>query len=291
VNAQALPRVDTDSAAELLTAAAPIIDQLGDDLAGTDVGVVLSDESCRVIGRAPSDPTSCATTTLAHAPIVDIRTGRTLGSIALVSDATLPSPLLIPIARSAAREIERSACEGRSESERLESQFVRARRRCRGPLAVVGEHTLLVNAAAAPLLTAGEVAHLWPRVRNAIAEGALAIAGISGADGALLDADIEFVRGHDDIVGAILRFRASNRDAGSRRSSERGSYGWNSLTDAERGLAELIGRGMTNKEIAAELFLSRHTVDTHLRHIYRKLDIKSRVELARLVALLVPAPT
>src|SRR5262249_23479833 len=70
-----------------------------------------------------------------------------------------------------------------------------------------------------------------------------------------------------------------------RRSLKRESLGWNSLTDAERGLAELIGRGMTNKEIAAELFLSRHTVDSHLRHIYRKLDINSRVELARLVAL------
>jgi DNA-binding CsgD family transcriptional regulator len=74
-------------------------------------------------------------------------------------------------------------------------------------------------------------------------------------------------------------------EVGSRRSSQRASLGWNSLTDAERGLAELVGLGMTNKELAVELFLSRHTVDSHLRHIYRKLDINSQVELARLVAL------
>jgi DNA-binding CsgD family transcriptional regulator len=225
-----------------------------------------------------------ATTTVACTPIVDTRTGRTLGSIALVADATSASPLLVPIARSAAREIERRAREGRSER-LLESQFLRARRNCRGALAVVGQRTLLVNAAAASLLTACEVADLWRLVRSAIAEGTIAIAGLSGADEGLRGADIEFVRDHGDIVGAILRFRASNTDAGSRRASKRGSFGWDSLTDAERGLAELVGRGMTNKEIAAELFLSRHTVDSHLRHIYRKLDINSRVELARLVAL------
>jgi DNA-binding CsgD family transcriptional regulator len=64
----------------------------------------------------------------------------------------------------------------------------------------------------------------------------------------------------------------------------RTALGWASLTDAERMLAELVGTGLTNKEAAAHLFISRHTVDAHLRHIFRKLDISSRVQLARIVA-------
>jgi DNA-binding CsgD family transcriptional regulator len=60
--------------------------------------------------------------------------------------------------------------------------------------------------------------------------------------------------------------------------------GWASLTATERTLASIVGQGLTNKQAAARLFVSRHTVDSHLRHIFRKLDINSRVELAALVA-------
>ena len=62
------------------------------------------------------------------------------------------------------------------------------------------------------------------------------------------------------------------------------SFGWESLTATERTLASIVGQGLTNKQAAARLFVSRHTVDSHLRHIFRKLGINSRVELAALVA-------
>ena len=47
-------------------------------------------------------------------------------------------------------------------------------------------------------------------------------------------------------------------------------------------MAELIARGMTNRQAAARMFLSPHTVSTHLRRIFVKLDIGSRAELARI---------
>jgi DNA-binding CsgD family transcriptional regulator len=60
---------------------------------------------------------------------------------------------------------------------------------------------------------------------------------------------------------------------------------WATLTKAERTLAALVAKGMTNRQVGERLFISRHTVDAHLRHIFRKLGINSRVGLAHLVAL------
>jgi len=56
------------------------------------------------------------------------------------------------------------------------------------------------------------------------------------------------------------------------------------LSPAERRVALAVAEGMTNIEVARHLYLSRHTVDSHLRRIFVKLEIKRRVELARLVA-------
>jgi DNA-binding CsgD family transcriptional regulator len=55
--------------------------------------------------------------------------------------------------------------------------------------------------------------------------------------------------------------------------------GWASLTDGELRVVGGVAEGMSNRSIAAELHLSRHTVDAHLKHVYLKLDIHTRVEL------------
>lgn len=53
------------------------------------------------------------------------------------------------------------------------------------------------------------------------------------------------------------------------------------LTPAERRVAELAAHGRTNREIAAALFLAERTVESHLSHVYAKLGVRSRTELAR----------
>jgi len=67
----------------------------------------------------------------------------------------------------------------------------------------------------------------------------------------------------------------------ARPSSLRSDGGdpWLALTGAEVRLADLVASGMTNRAMATELTVSPHTVDAHLKHIYLKLGIHSRVEL------------
>ena len=54
------------------------------------------------------------------------------------------------------------------------------------------------------------------------------------------------------------------------------------MTDSELGVARLVAQGLTNREVAEKLFVSPHTVNSHLRQIFAKLNINSRVELTRL---------
>jgi DNA-binding CsgD family transcriptional regulator len=81
------------------------------------------------------------------------------------------------------------------------------------------------------------------------------------------------------------RARRRLRDLGVRRrlvKPTRPTTGWSSLTDAEVAVVELVAQGMTNRVVAERLFISRHTVSMHLRHVFMKLEISSRVQLTRL---------
>ena len=65
--------------------------------------------------------------------------------------------------------------------------------------------------------------------------------------------------------------------------------GWESLTDTERAISELVSHGLSNQEVADRKYVSVHTVAFHLRQVFRKLGISSRVELARLAVENSPA--
>ena len=69
----------------------------------------------------------------------------------------------------------------------------------------------------------------------------------------------------------------ARRARGSRR---RPDHGWASLTPAEVEVVALAADGLTNPEIGARLFMSRSTVKTHLSHVYAKLGVANRTELA-----------
>ena len=68
----------------------------------------------------------------------------------------------------------------------------------------------------------------------------------------------------------------ARRARGPRR---RPAAGWGSLTPTEVRVAELVAEGLTNPQIGERMFISKATVKTHLAHIFRKLDVHSRIEL------------
>ena len=80
------------------------------------------------------------------------------------------------------------------------------------------------------------------------------------------------------------RLRGRLRRLGVRRrhvGNERPKTGWASLTDPEINVATLAAQGRTDRQIAGSLFISPHTVNTHLKHIFEKLGINSRLQLTR----------
>ena len=66
-----------------------------------------------------------------------------------------------------------------------------------------------------------------------------------------------------------------------RGQRKRPSSGWGSLTPTERDVVQLVSEGLANNDIATRLFISPRTVQTHLTHVYTKLGLTSRVQLAQ----------
>ena len=84
-----------------------------------------------------------------------------------------------------------------------------------------------------------------------------------------------------DVARLQAKFRAHGIRRAPRVKHRRARRGWDSLTPAEARIAGLVAEGMTNPQIAAKLFLSHRTVATHVSHILGKLDVRSRIDIAR----------
>ena len=82
---------------------------------------------------------------------------------------------------------------------------------------------------------------------------------------------------------AERELRKLGRSVHRRTTRGKADDGLASLTERELELARLVVDRKTNPQIAAELFLSQKTVETHLRNIFRKVGVSNRVELARTV--------
>ncbi len=102
----------------------------------------------------------------------------------------------------------------------------------------------------------------------------------------LLDRALE-IYAQLDAARDIARSRSVLRELGVRRgrrgTRNRPRMGWDSLTPTERNVTDLVAEGLSNPQIGDRLFVSRRTVQTHLAHVFRKLQMSSRTELAAAV--------
>jgi transcriptional regulator of acetoin/glycerol metabolism len=325
---------DVDDHGRLSWAAGSIIDRVGDDLAGTPVGLLLTDQRGQVVARRAGEQgvvrlldriqlapgflygekligTNAIGTAIASGgpsvvlghehfadalvsvactamPVTDPATGRVIGVVDLTCPAAEAGPLMLPLVKRAVWELEQRLLQDASLDERvLQEHFLRVRRRARGPLALVNERTMLVNSPAAAILQSSDRARLWDWAARALHGDQQSSSELSLTSGRAVEINCEPVLDGARIVGALVRLEpasAQDREASGRhRGLSTPRYGWSSLTETERTVADLVAEGRTNAEAAARLFLSPHTIDFHLRQVFRKLDIGSRVELTRLV--------
>jgi pimeloyl-ACP methyl ester carboxylesterase/DNA-binding CsgD family transcriptional regulator len=123
-----------------------------------------------------------------------------------------------------------------------------------------------------------------------LAEARLLVAGISGARLVELDGSdhLPWVGDISGVLSPIAEFvgdvcgRPDQRAAVPAARPRRPATGWEALTGAERRVADLVAGGLANREVAERLYVSRYTVETHLKHVFAKLGVSSRTELAAL---------
>lgn len=255
-----------------------------EDRVGTNaIGTALEQRAPTVVEAEEHFADALITMACAAVPVIDPRSGRVLGAVDLTCGATDSSALMLTLARRAAREIEDRLLDDARIAERAMLQrFLRERRRAKGPLVFINERTMITNAAADPLVDPTDEAALWACAAGLMATGSTSAAELVLGSGVSVAVRCEPVLDGPDLVGAALRLKPLTDD-GDNSSSVTGGrpYGWESLTATERSVIDLVAQGLTNREAAERLFMSRHTVDFHLRSIFRKLDVRTRVDLSR----------
>lgn len=311
-----------DADAPLVRAAVPVLDDLIGDLAGAVVGVVLTDERGHVIDRrvdhrglrgdldaialAPGSvyaegrigtnaigtalaqqapamvvgtehfadvftPTACAAV-----PLADPQSGRLIGVIDLTCRARDVSPLMLSLARRGAREIEQRLLDDKGIAERVLLQhFLQRRRGAKGPLVFVSGQRMITNGAADHLVSPDDTAVLWETATRLLAHDRTTRSEVVLTRGATVTLACEPVFDGGALLGVLVRLRRTTTNESETRVT--------GLTDTEQSVAALITQGLTNREVGERLFMSRYTVDSHLRSIYRKLGVNSRLALTRAV--------
>ena len=88
-----------------------------------------------------------------------------------------------------------------------------------------------------------------------------------------------------DLAELAARMRQHGIRRGPRARHRTSRQGWDGLTPTERRVVDRLVRGLSNTQIATELFLSPRTVETHVSHVLAKLGLRTRLDVAREASL------
>lgn len=156
--------------------------------------------------------------------------------------------------------------------------------RAQATIAVATDATDAIERLAATVAGADELnlalESMWARIDLAHAE----------ADGATAITRLQEVHGRARAMNATTEarlaaqgLRAAGVRAWRRSAAANGDGPLGELTPREREIARLVAAGSSNREVAERLFVSPKTVESHLSHVFTKLDVRNRVELAALL--------
>jgi transcriptional regulator of acetoin/glycerol metabolism/DNA-binding CsgD family transcriptional regulator len=212
----------------------------------------------------------------AAAPIIDPRTGRVLGVVDLTCSERDASELMLPLARRAAHEIEARLLDDTGFAERvMMKRFLHERSATKHPMLVANSRVVIANAAAERLVKQDDESLLCHHAEEVMAGASADIGRIVLTNGSTVALRCEPILDGSVVVGVVMRLENETGRA------NRPMLGLAGLTDTERTIADLVAQGLTNRQVAERVFVSRHTVDFHLRSIFRKVDVTSRIELTR----------
>lgn len=217
--------------------------------------------------------------------VIDPLTGRLLGVVNMTCagraySAVMPALIGRVVHETQQRLIDDSGVTATA----LHAAFLQARRRAKGPIAVLDGRCMFVNSAGALIVEAADRAVLWdwaePLLGTASGRATSRVALASGVQSVRCEA----VYDGDRVAGVVIWLGRTGAPISSPDVMADRATHWAMLTVSERSIAQHVANGLTNRETGSQLFISAHTVDYHLRQIFRKLDLRSRVELARVVA-------
>jgi transcriptional regulator of acetoin/glycerol metabolism/DNA-binding CsgD family transcriptional regulator len=257
----------------------------GEDVVGTNgIGTALALRAPALVRGDEHFSDALTGMACAGAPIFDLRSAHLLGVIDLTSLTVNASPLMLPLAIRAARDIEQQILDDAGLSERLVlHRFLQRRSGAKGPLVFLSARTMIANAAASRFVHADDEGLLRDHARRAGSGPTERLGPVELSSGTTVTVEREALMDGGQSVGSLLRLKpmTGDRTVPSRTHDGHPAFGWESLTDTERTVTELVAQGLTNREAGERVFLSHHTVGFHLRSVFAKLGVSSRVELTR----------
>jgi DNA-binding CsgD family transcriptional regulator len=261
-----------------------------------DVAAAAHNIASRPAGTRVADRYACAETTLGEAQVQAARHGpaEALGHIRRVS-ADLPAHpgLLLGDPAAAAWLVRTALAAGDEEAAALAARAAEALARERTgnrATAAAAAHALGLLRQDLPCLARAAAEHPDPWARACAAEDI----GVLHARRSDRDQAVQHltqaIQRYQSISAPtdMARVRYRLRKLGVRRRhwarvADRPAAGWQSLTDTERIASELVAEGLSNQQVADQMYISVNTVACHMRQIFQKLGIGSRLELARIV--------